>query len=201
VLRIDTLLVGNRCARRSATQALLTVLTVVFPDFARNNRDRPNLTGLRWAPAARSYVDNEGPDIVGVYVPWVVDLMPTAGWVQLIFGGSILLNAMSLWHRFRLWRIDTHRVQAEGVIALLFGPGGTVGEIAEMPTNEQHRTPEARATLDAIMAQLMTLSDRCRRQSLSVLVPMGQEFSYRYQEALIADLLYALRAFRNRLDR
>jgi len=141
VLRIDTLLVGNRCARRSATQALLTVLTVVFPDFARNNRDRPNLTRLRWAPAARSYVDNEGPDIVGVYVPWVVDLMPTAGWVQLIFGGSILLNAMSLWHRFRLWRIDTHRVQAEGVIALLFGPGGTVGEIAEMPTNEQHRTP------------------------------------------------------------
>jgi hypothetical protein len=28
-----------------------------------------------------------------------------------------------------------------------------------------------------------------------MLVPMGQEFSYRYQEALIADLLYALRAF------
>jgi hypothetical protein len=30
---------------------------------------------------------------------------------------------------------------------------------------------------------------------------MGQEFSYRYQEALIADLLYALRAFRDRLER
>jgi hypothetical protein len=47
----------------------------------------------------------------------------------------------------------------------------------------------------------VTLSDRCRRQSLSILVPMGQEFSYRYQEALIADLLYALRAFRDRLER
>jgi TRAP-type uncharacterized transport system substrate-binding protein len=200
VLRIDTLLIGNRCARRSATQALLTVLTTVFPDFVRDNRDRPNLTGLRWAPAAQSYLDNEGPDIVGVYMPWVVDLMPTASWLQFIFGVSILMNAMSLWHRFRLWRLDVHRVRAEGVITRLFGPGITVGEIAEMPTNEQHRTPEACAQLDAIMAQLATLSDRCRRQSLSVLVPMGQEFAYRYQEALIADLLYALRAFRGRLE-
>ena len=76
-----------------------------------------------------------------------------------------------------------------------------VGEIAAMPAKEPHRTPEARAQLDAIMAQLATLSERCRRQSLSVLVPMGQEFAYRYQEALIADLLYALRSFRDRLDR
>jgi len=86
-------------------------------------------------------------------------------------------------------------------MARLFGPGVTVGEIAEMPANEPHRTLEARTTLDAIIAQLVTLSDRCRRQSLSILVPMGQEFSYRYQEALIADLLYALRAFRDRLER
>jgi hypothetical protein len=34
-----------------------------------------------------------------------------------------------------------------------------------------------------------------------VLVPLCQEFAYRYQEALIADLLYALQAFRDRLDR
>ena len=201
VLHLDTLLVGNRCARRSVTQALLTVLTTVFPDFVRDNRDRPNLTGLRWAPAARSYVDNGGPDIVGVYVPWVVDIMPTASWLQLIFGLSILFNAMSLWHRFRLWRIDAHRVRAEGAIPLLFGAGVTVGEIAEMPASAQHRTPEARAKLDAIIDQLTTLSDRCRRQSLSILVPMGQEFAYRYQEALMADLLYALRAFRDRLER
>jgi TRAP-type uncharacterized transport system substrate-binding protein len=201
VLRVDTLLVGNRCARRSATQALMTVLSTVFPDFVRENRDKPNWTGLRWAPAARSYVDNEGPDVVGVYAPWVVDLMPTASWLQLIFGLSLLFNAMSLWHRFRLWRIDAHRVRAEGAIALLFGAGITVGEITEMPPRAQHRTPEARAQLEAIMDQLATLSDRCRRHSLSMLVPMGQEFSYRYQEALIADLLYALRAFRDRLER
>jgi hypothetical protein len=177
------------------------VLGTVFPDFVRENRDKPNWTGLRWAPAARSYLDNEGPDVVGVYAPWVVDLMPTASWLQLIFGLSLLFNAMSLWHRFRLWRVDAHRVRAEGAITLLFGTGVTVGEITEMPASAQHRTPEARNQLNAIIDQLVTLSDRCRRHSLSMLVPMGQEFSYRYQEALIADLLYALRAFRDRLER
>jgi len=201
VLRVDTLLVGNHCARRSATQALMTVLGTVFPDFVRENRDKPNWTGLRWAPAARSYLDNEGPDIVGVYAPWVVDLMPTASWLQLIFGLSLLFNAMSLWHRFRLWRIDAHRVRAEGALSLLFGTGITVGEISQMPASAPHRTSETRAQLHAIIDQLVTLSDRCRRHSLSMLVPMGQEFSYRYQEALIADLLYALRAFRDRLER
>jgi hypothetical protein len=33
-----------------------------------------------------------------------------------------------------------------------------------------------------------------------MLVPMGQEMNYRYQEGLIADLLHALRQFRARLD-
>jgi hypothetical protein len=70
-----------------------------------------------------------------------------------------------------------------------------------MPASAQQRTPEARAQLNAIIDQLVTLSDRCRRYSLSMRVPMSQEFSYRYQEALIADLLYALRAFRDRLER
>src|SRR4029450_6728845 len=69
VLRIDTLIVGNRCARWSATQAFITVLVTVFPDFVRYNRDTSNRTGLTLAPAARSYFTNEGPDIVGVYAP------------------------------------------------------------------------------------------------------------------------------------
>ena len=199
MLQIDTLIVGNRCARRSATQAFITVLATVFPDFVRYNRDTPNRTGLRLAPAARSYFDHEGPDLVGVYVPWVVDIMPTASWIQLILGFSLLFNAMSLWHRFRLWRIDANRLRTEHAIPLLFGPGITVGEIAAMLPSEKHRTPEARAQLDAIMDQLVTLSERSRRQSQSVLVPMGEEMGYRNQEAFIADLLYALRAFRDRL--
>jgi TRAP-type uncharacterized transport system substrate-binding protein len=199
VLQIDTLIVGNRCARLSATQAFITVLATVFPDFVRYNRDTPNRTGLRLAPAASSYFANDGPDIVGVHVPWVVDIMPTASWVQLILGFSLLFNGMALWHRFHLWRIDANRIRIERAIPPLFGPGVTVGEITEMAPSEKHRSPGARAQLDTIMEELATLSERSQRQSQSVLVPMGQEMAYRYQEALIADLLHALRAFRDRL--
>jgi uncharacterized protein len=199
VLQIDTLIVSNRCARWSATQAFLTVLATVFPDFVRHNRDTPNRTGLPLASAARSYFNSEGPDIVGVYMPWVVDIMPTARWIQLIVGYTLLTSAMAAWHQLRLWRIDARRVRIEGAMLRLFGPGVTVAEIAEMPPRDQYHTSEVRAQLDTIMQQLVALSERCRKQSQSMLVPMGQEMAYRYQEALMADLLYALRAFRERL--
>jgi TRAP-type uncharacterized transport system substrate-binding protein len=201
VLRVDTLIVGNGCARRSTTQGLITVLAAVMPDFVRYNRESPNRTGLRFAPAARSYFDNDGPDLLGMYAPWLVDIMPMVGWVQLFFGISLLLNAMSLWHRFRLWRIDANRVRAEASILPLFGPGVTVGEIAEMAPSTAHETPAGRAEIDGAVERLAWLSERCRRQSMSMLVPMGQEMAYRYQEALIADLLYALRAYRSRFAR
>jgi TRAP-type uncharacterized transport system substrate-binding protein len=201
VLRIDTLIVGNGCARRSTTQGLITVLAAVMPDFVRYNRESPNRSGLRFAPAARSYFDNDGPDLLGVYAPWLLNIMPMVGWVQLFFGVSLLFNAMSLWHRFRLWRIDANRVRAEAIILPLFGPGVTVGEIAEMAPSAAHDTPAGRADIDGAVERLAGLSERCRRQSMSMLVPMGQEMAYRYQEALIADLLYALRAYRSRFAR
>ena len=106
---------------------------------------------------------------------------------------------MAGWHQFRLWRIDSKRVHIESAMLHLFGPGVTVGDIAEMPPRDQHHTSEVRAQLATIMEQLLTLSERCRQQSQSLLVPMGQEMAYRYQEALMADLLHALRAFRERL--
>ncbi|MGL6111931.1 MAG: hypothetical protein ACRC2B_17710, partial [Rubrivivax sp.] len=62
-----------------------------------------------------------------------------------------------------------------------------------------HRTPETRAQIDDLIARLVALSQRCRKQSLSVLVPMGEEMSYRYQETLIADLLQSLRLYHERL--
>ena len=51
-----------------------------------------------------------------------------------------------------------------------------------------------------MIEDLVVLSKRVRKQSLSMLVPMGQEMAYRYQEQLVADLLDALRVFRGRLD-
>jgi hypothetical protein len=125
--------------------------------------------------------------------------MPTATWVQLILGFSLLLNGISLWHRFHLWRIDANRSRIENAMPPLFGPRVTVGEIADMAPSEKHRSPGERAQLDTIIDRLATLSERCRRQSQSVLVPMGEEMGYRNQEELIAALLYALRTFRDRL--
>jgi hypothetical protein len=65
----------------------------------------------------------------------------------------------------------------------------------------RHRVPETSASVDELIERLAKLLNRCRRQSLSVLVPMGQEMSYRYQEVLIVELLRALRLFREKRDR
>ena len=199
VIQIDTLVVGNGCARESATQGIITTLANVFPDFVRVNRERANLTGLQLASAARSYYNDGGPDPVGAYMPWIIDIMPTARWLQLAFAISVLFAAQAALHRFRLWRIDAQRVLVEGEVSRLFEPGITVAEIAEMAPEDRHRAPVVAARIDALIADLGRLAQRCRRQSLSMMVPMGQEMSYRYQEALIADLVHALKTFRRRL--
>ena len=200
IIEIDTLVIGNGCARESVTQGVITALTRVFPNFVSVNRERANLTGLEYASAARGFFDNQGPDPVGEYVPWFIDIMPTARWVQLAFAISFLFGAQAVWHRFRLWRLDARRVRIEGEVSDLFSPGMTVAEIAATEPEIRHRTPEGRAQLDAVVNELGQLAERCRRQSLSMLVPMGQEMAYRYQERLIAELLHALREFRRRLD-
>ena len=199
VLRVDTLIVGNGCASRSVTQGFITAIAGVYPNFVRHNRDTPNLTGQPMAPAARSYYDNDGPDLLGVYAPWAVDIMLTSSWIQLFFAISVLFNAMALMHRFRLWRIDVARVRIESEVHRMFGAGTTVHEIATMQPTDAHRTPQARAALDSTMERLGALFERSRRQSLSMLVPMGQEMAYRYQEGLMVHLLHALRSFRDHL--
>ncbi len=201
VIEVDTLVIGNGCARDSVIQGLITGFREVFPDFLRVNHEQASVNGLPIAPAAQSYYDSGGPDVVGAHVPWFIDIMPTARWLQLIFGFSLLFNAMAVWHRFRLWRIDANRVRIEKEIPRLFEPGITVEEIATAAPEARHCDPEARERLDSVIDQFSELADRCRRQSLSILVPMGQEMSYRYQESLIAERLHALRAFCARVDR
>ena len=141
VLQVDTLVVGNGCASHSVTQGLMTAIAEVFPTFVRHNRESVNLTGVPLSKAARSYFDDQGADLVGEYAPWIVDILPTATWVQLILGFSMLFGAMAVWHRFRLWRIDVARVNIERDISTLFGPGITVSEIAKMPATDQTARP------------------------------------------------------------
>jgi len=200
VIQVDTLLIGNGCAKESVTQGVITAFTREFPDLIRVNREQANLTGLQFATAAQSYYDDQGPDRVGEYVPWLIDIMPTARWVQLIFVFSMLFGAQAVWHRFRLWRLDGERVRIEGEISRLFPPALTPAEIAEMKPEGRYRTPEMKARVHGLIAELEQFSGRCRRQSLSMLVPMGQEMNYRYQEGLVAEWLHALRKFRDKLD-
>ena len=199
VIQVDTLVIGNGCARESATQGVITALARVFPDLIRVNREQANLTGLQYASAAQSYFDDQAPDRVGAYLPWLIDIMPTARWLQLIFAFSLLFGAQAMWHRFRLWRLDAERVGIEAKVSRLFGCGTTVDEIAAATPNDSRLTPETRAHVDALLGDLETLAARCRRQSVSMLVPMGQEMAYRYQERLIAELLQALRRLREKI--
>jgi hypothetical protein len=199
VLQMETLIVGNGCAKNGATVGLLTAVAKVFPGFLRHKQSRPNLTGLPMAPVAADFLQDDGPDVLGTYAPWAVDILPLPTWIQLGVALSLLFSAMAGGHRFNLWRIDVHRVKIEREIPALFHPGVTLGEIADMQPDVRQASSEARARLDDLMLRLEALSERCRRQSLSILVPMGAEMFYRYQESLIAELLYALRLYRDRL--
>jgi len=199
VLQIDTLIVGNGCASNGALQGLMAAAAEVSPTFVRRNQGAPNQTGLPMNGVAKNFFKDEGPDLLGTHAPWAVDIMPLPTWIQIGVAVSLLFTAMAMVHRFRLWRVDAHRVRLESEIPGLFGAGTTVGTIAEMPADPRHATPEAVARIDSLMARLSALAQRCRRQSLSMLVPMGEEMSYRYQETLISELITALRLYRDRL--
>ena len=186
VLQVDVLIVGNGCAPDGVTQGFLSAVAEVFPTFISRNKGQPNRTGLPMAAVAASFYEAEGPDLLGRYAPWAADIMPLPTWIQLGVAFSALFSVMALWHRFRVWRIDANRVKIEREMAALLPPG------VALPS-------DARAQIDELTLRLRALSDRCRRQSLSILVPMGAEIYYRYQETLIANLLRALRQCRERL--
>ena len=57
----------------------------------------------------------------------------------------------------------------------------------------------ARATLDALIDRLTRLGEKCRKKSLSLLVPMGKEQAYRYQEEIINRFLSAMKAYREKM--
>jgi hypothetical protein len=99
----------------------------------------------------------------------VIDIMPTASWVQLILGISLLLNAMSLVHRFHVSRIDKNRMRTEE--RSLYSVRCHVGEIAAMaPSEAPYRRHGSSSTPS------WTTRDAVGRwrQSQSVLVPMGE---------------------------
>jgi hypothetical protein len=194
VFRVETLVLANGCPGRSQIIDVLMLLSKEFPDFARHNKDTPNATGLELSPTSREYFDQGGPELADEYVPWLVDVMPPANWAYVVMGVSLLFNAMGFGHRFRLWRIDAARVALETRLTQVFGPSTTVGDIV----HASGLSVEKQAQVARVVTELEALSERSRRYSLSVLVPMGQEMAYRYQEELIHQTLAALRELQRR---
>jgi TRAP-type uncharacterized transport system substrate-binding protein len=200
VLRVETVVLGNHCASRSATIDMLNVLTRRFPDFVRHNKETPNTTGLELSTTAKGFVDHGGPEAADEYVPWLVDVMPPANWAYVVMGVSLLFNAMGAGHRFRLWRIDDARVKLEAELSPLFGAHVTLGDIARMQPQGKLTPAEVKEAVGHLIQELEQLAARSRRQSLSMLVPMGQEMAYRYQEEIIYQTLAVLRDYVRRAE-
>jgi len=196
VLVVDTMLVGNGCASRAETMGVLSLLETVYPDLVDHNRRIPNSLGLPRNDAARTYFENGGPELLDIYVPWLANIIPLSNLIQLSLAVSVLLNLMTLGHKYRLWRIDNVRVGLENRLQALFGTSVSE-QVRDHGT--QGFTPEERQDLDHLIEDFDALRVTCRKHSVSWLVPMGQEMFYRHQETLIIERLSALNAFRDRL--
>ncbi len=198
VLRVDTLVVGNGCTARAEMIDVLMLLGRRFPDFVHHNKETPNATGLEVAESAKTFFEHEGPEVADEYVPWLTDVMPPANWAYVVMGVSLLFNAMGAGHRFRLWRIDDARFKLENELADLFGSSVTLGDISRTKPEGPLADDKVKSGVESLIRRFEALAARSRRQSLSVLVPMGQEMAYRYQEEIIYETLTVLRDFLGR---
>jgi TRAP-type uncharacterized transport system substrate-binding protein len=199
VLRVDTLILGNRCASRSEEIGLLEVLTEELPGFlSANSQDRRG-GPLRRSAVAREFYTSEGPGFADEYVPWLVDIMPLGNWFYIAMSVSVLFNLMTLWHKVRLWRVDANRDKAFQIVRDVLGEKLTPAEIAALEPTAEHRVAPNRERIDAALRELDMLRARTRKQENSLLVPLGAEWMYRYEEEQIESLLTALRAFRAKL--
>ncbi len=127
-----------------------------------------------------------------------MDIIPLSNLVQLAMAVSIFFNLMGAGNRFFLWRIDANRFAIENSIRKFFGAELPPEEIAALEPVDEHRADSARKSLDGIIARLGALETRCRKQSQSMLVPMGAEMAYRYQEEIITRNLVALKTYRRK---
>ena len=163
------------------------------------NNTVPNLTGVAYTQAAKDYFANHGPEVYDRFAPRLMDFMPLGNLVQILMAISVFFNLLNVANRFLLWRVDANRVDIESGVHTLFGRSITAEEIALAEMQPEHRSLAAKQILDSLIERLARLGAKCRKQSLSLLVPMGKEQAYRYQEEIIHRDLSALKAYRRRI--
>ena len=154
---------------------------------------------LRRSTVAKEFYTAEGPGFADEYIPWLVDIMPLGNWFYIAMSVSVLFNLMSLWHKVRLWRVDANREHAFQIAREVFGDKLTASEIATLVPADTHQTEATRERIDAAIRDLDALRVKTRSQENSVLVPLGAEWMYRYEEEQMEALLAALRVFREKL--
>ena len=194
VANIDTLVLANACSRRAERMAFLTLLREELPGFVRANPPRSigSVGALPLAPEARQFFIAGEPEIADRYFPWLVDIMSPVYWVYLLMAVTILFNVMKGFSRFRLWRIDSTREKLEARLEQLIEPGLAREHMRLRLVTMGAADSVGRTTAQDILDQLTRLRRRCQRYTSSVVTPMGDEMFYRYQEALIDDLIAAL---------
>ncbi|MBN8220248.1 MAG: ABC transporter substrate-binding protein [Spirochaetes bacterium] len=200
VLKLDTMVLCKKGTRRSQIIGLLTTIQELEPDLVIFNNTIPNLTGVSYTAASRDYFANHGPEIFDVYAPRLMDFMPLGNLVQILMAISVFFNLMNVANRFFLWRVDANRVDIETELRNYFGRPVTAEEIALEELEGRHANAESRAVLDALIDRLTRLGEKCRKKSLSLLVPMGKEQAYRYQEEIINRFLSAMKAYREKMQ-
>ncbi len=181
-MQVGTLLVANRCPSRADIMGVLSLLSSAFPNLVAYQNREPNATGLPYADTAQLFFQNNGPEIVDHYLPEVASVIPIKYLVQILMGISILFNVMSMANKFRLWRIDANRVELEAGIAEL-------RDKAYQVENQQ----SYQEAIKSLLLQLEKLQKKTRQNSLSMVVPMGGEMAYRYQEELIEEDILELK--------
>jgi hypothetical protein len=199
LLRLDTLLLSNGCASHSDIVAIMTLLERANPDFIERNRAMKTPPGLVLAESARGFYENQGAELADEYLPWLVDIMPPSNWVYTIMAVSLFFNLAGFLNNQRLALIDLNRVALENDIAILFGNRVSNEEIRHFdPQKTGHHidVQELDRLIEAYRRHLM----KCRKQSLSIFSPIGEEMGYRDQEIIMTATLDALRDLRERLQ-
>ena len=194
VVRVDTLVVTNRCAGRAERVALLMLLSAELPGFVRANPPKYaySATALPLASVARQYFIKGEPELADLYFPWLVDLMSPVYWVYLVMAATILFNALKGFSRFRLWRIDAARERLEKRLKELTDPKLTHAQIRAFPGGDLLSDPDACAIARSTRDQFVQLRARCQRYASSIVTPMGDEMFYRYQQSLIDESMTTL---------
>lgn len=196
----DVLMLTHRGVSRSKKMEMLGLLDATFKGFIDLNRNRENHTGLAEIADLKGFLQNGGPSLLDQYAPRLLDILPPANLLHAVVVISLLMNAMTLMHRFRLWRIDHQRVQLEEQTLALFGRHYTVMELALLKPKAEEFNAGRRQRLNVLIDETQALRQRIRRYSVALIVPMGSEMFYRTQETLVEGQLQALRRFREGLE-